>query len=181
MIKLISKIFHKAYKMNRSATESRFLVSFSFLSNFRFCKDNVYCISDKKPWPCLTLSCHNWFCLDIIVTLMHFSIHEPVISTSFFNWQKCFKLLDPHRSLAYHYSCQWPFALSSRWQYVTLYIHIVLLGVFAIKDSHGCRPNIRFQSTYWVCKQCVTVPCNHIEHMLTISHTNQSIYVNHLS
>lgn len=156
---------------------------FHFLSSatFVFAKTTSTVFQTRNLDLALTLSCHNWFCLDIIVTLMHFSIHEPVISTSFFNWQKCFKLLDLHRSLVYHYSCQWPFALSSRWQYVTLYIHIVLLGIFAIKDSHGCRPNIRFQSTYWVCKQCVTVPCNHIEHMLTINHTNQSIYVNHLS
>lgn len=35
--------------MTRIATGSLFLVSFSFLSNFRICKDNVNCIPDKKP------------------------------------------------------------------------------------------------------------------------------------
>lgn len=43
------------YQMTGIATGSLFLVSFSFLSNFRICKDNVNCIPDKKPWPCFDL------------------------------------------------------------------------------------------------------------------------------
>lgn len=35
--------------MTRIATGSLFLVSLSFLSNFRICKDKVNCIPDKKP------------------------------------------------------------------------------------------------------------------------------------
>lgn len=65
-----------AYQMTRTATGRRFLVSFHFLSSAT--KSTVFQTSNLDL--ALTLSCHNGFCLDIIVTLMHFSIHEPVFS-----------------------------------------------------------------------------------------------------
>lgn len=88
------------YQMTRIATGSLFLVSLSFLSNFRICKDNVNCIPDRKPWPCFDLvlsylilsgyNCH---------TYAFFYSWANVLSTSSYNWQKRFKLLDLHRSL----------------------------------------------------------------------------------
>lgn len=52
---------------------------FRFLSSatFVFAKTTSTVFQTRNLDLVLTLSCHNWFCLDTIVTLMHFSIHEP--------------------------------------------------------------------------------------------------------
>lgn len=82
MLKPIFNIYLMAYRMTRTATGSRFLVSFHFLSSatFVFTKTKSTVFQTSNLDLALTLSCHNGFCLDIIVTLMHFSIHEPVFS-----------------------------------------------------------------------------------------------------
>lgn len=52
---------------------------FRFLSSatFVFAKTTSTVFQTGNLDLALTLSCHIWLCLDIIVTLMHFSIHEP--------------------------------------------------------------------------------------------------------
>lgn len=65
------------YQMTGIATGSLFLVSFSFSATFIFAKTTSTVFQTRNLDLALTLSCHNWFCLDTIVTLMHFSIHEP--------------------------------------------------------------------------------------------------------
>lgn len=65
------------YQMTGIATGSLFLVSFSFSATFIFAKTTSTVFQTRNLDLVLTLSCHNWFCLDTIVTLMHFSIHEP--------------------------------------------------------------------------------------------------------